>query len=127
MSEAEKVLWRNLCNRRLGGFKFRRQHPVGGYFVDFTCIERGLVIELDGGQHAWQESEDRRRAHALRANGLEVVRFWNNEVLQHTDGVLATILRKLRGESAGQIGNQSHAGALPEGGEAETQWDTQGS
>ena len=94
-TEAEKRLWQAVRDRRLGGDKFRRQHPVGPYIADFVCTEKGLIIELDGGQHAERKVYDAERTRYLEETGYTVIRFWNNEVLQNTEGVLETILREL--------------------------------
>jgi very-short-patch-repair endonuclease len=80
----------------LSGFKFRRQVPVNGYIVDFVCIEVGLVVEVDGGQHADQIASDSQRSAVLAKSGFRVLRFWNNDVLQRLDDVLAEILRHLQ-------------------------------
>lgn len=80
-------------NGRLGGWKWRRQVPVGPYIADFLCVEASLVVELDGGQHSEQRAYDERRTHFLQAQGLRVLRFWNREVLTNCDGVCLTILR----------------------------------
>lgn len=90
-TDVEKRLWRELRNRQLDGFKFRRQHGIGPYIVDFICIEAGLVVELDGGQHAEQVSYDSRRSDFIESAGYRVVRFWNNEILENTEGVLERI------------------------------------
>ena len=90
-TEAEARLWSRLRNRMLGGFKFRRQVPVGPYIADFLCAERMLIVEVDGGQHA-DNSDDLRRTRFLGEKGYRVVRFWNPEVLSNTDGVLEMIL-----------------------------------
>jgi very-short-patch-repair endonuclease len=84
-----------LRNRRLNGLKFRRQVPVGPYVADFLCKEAMLIIEVDGGQHATQVEYDQSRDEFLRANGYQVVRFWNNEVLKNIDGVLEELNRTL--------------------------------
>ena len=94
MTDAERRLWSALRGRRLQGFKFRRQHPLGPYVLDFACVEHRLVIEADGGQHADCDT-DRRRTAWLEARGWRVIRFWNNEILENTDGVLDAILRVL--------------------------------
>jgi very-short-patch-repair endonuclease len=96
-SNAEKRLWSCLRNRQLLGFKFRRQHPVGRFIVDFYCHEARLAIEIDGGQHAeeHQSAYDARRTELLQAKGIRVIRFWNNEVLQNLEGVLETIVATL--------------------------------
>src|SRR6266571_3253212 len=86
-TRAELALWLALRDRRLGGFKFARQQPIGPYFPDFVCRERRLIVEVDGGQHA-DNSADQVRDAYLRALGYRVVRVWNNEVLGNLDGVL---------------------------------------
>ena len=92
-TDAEALLWSRLRNRQLLGLKFRRQHPVGNYFADFACVEIGLAVELDGGQHA--ESlvidHDQRRERDFLALGFRTVRFWDNQVLQETDAVMESI------------------------------------
>ena len=94
-TDAERRLWSRLRLRRLGGFKFSRQMSVGPFVCDFLCRERGLVVELDGGQHADQVAKDARRTVYLERKGLTVLRFWNNDVLQNRDGVLQVILNQL--------------------------------
>jgi very-short-patch-repair endonuclease len=91
----ERRLWAALRGRKMGGFKFKRQYPVAGYFVDFVCLERGLVVELDGAQHADRVAYDMQRTRALGRAGLRVVRFWNNDVVDDIDGVLAAIVAAL--------------------------------
>ena len=93
--DAELHLWRLLRNRTLRSFKFRRQHPIAGYIVDFVCLERRLVVELDGGQHSEQRAYDEARTHKLREAGYEVARFWDNDVLKHPQAVLQVIYDKL--------------------------------
>lgn len=94
-SDAEALLWSRLRARQLGDFKFRRQHPIGHYFADFACIEIGLVIELDGGQHAADAgaSYDNKRSREMATLGFQTLRFWNNDVLLHTEAVLEKILQ----------------------------------
>nr|WP_312986344.1 endonuclease domain-containing protein [Comamonas koreensis] len=94
---AEQLLWRHLRNRQLAGAKFRRQHPLGPYILDFVCLEQGLVIELDGGQHADLQAQayDQQRSAWLQQQGLRVLRFWNHEVVQQTNEVLARVLQAL--------------------------------
>jgi very-short-patch-repair endonuclease len=94
-TDAERALWRALRSRQVGGVKFRRQHPLGPYVVDFLCYEHKLVVEVDGGQHALSPS-DGARTRWLEANGFRVIRFWNNDVLTRTEGVLTEIIRQLR-------------------------------
>jgi very-short-patch-repair endonuclease len=96
-TEAEKLLWRQLRFWQIGGYKFRRQQPLGKYIVDFICFEKRLVIELDGGQHAEQQMKyDSERDAWLIAQGFSVLRFWNDEVLKNIDGVEEVILSKLK-------------------------------
>jgi very-short-patch-repair endonuclease len=89
-TDAEITLWYHLRAKRLDGLKFRRQHPVPPYVADFYCEELRLVIELDGSQH--DEDVDSARTQALERQGLFVLRFWDNQVLQETDAVLEAIL-----------------------------------
>ena len=96
-TDAEKSLWQRLRDKQLAGFRFRRQALIGDYIVDFACFSPRLIIELDGGQHAetGQRVHDQRRTDWLEREGFRVVRFWNNEVLQNTDGVVTEIGRVL--------------------------------
>ncbi len=96
-TDAERVLWRHLRNRQLKGKKFRRQAPIGPYVVDFVCHEARLVVEVDGGQHAQARDRDQARDAWLRSQGYRVLRFWNNEVLRNTQGVLERIAEELGG------------------------------
>ena len=91
MTDAEQRLWRHLRMHQMAGVKFRRQHPVEGYILDFACIELMLAIELDGGQHADAIEADTIRTQALNQAGWKVLRFWNNDVLTNTEGVLLRI------------------------------------
>ena len=90
-TEAEDRLWSRLRNRQLEGAKFRFQTQVGDYVPDFLCSEAMLVVELDGGQHSDQMEQDAARTLALQTAGYTVIRFWNNDVLANTDGVLEEI------------------------------------
>lgn len=90
-TDVEKLLWQYLRNRHLLGHKFRRQFPIEPYIVDFVCLELKLIVELDGGQHAEQIEYDQYRTQQLQQRGFKVLRFWNNEVLQNTTGVLEAI------------------------------------
>ena len=96
-TDAERRIWSRLRDRQLFGCKFRRQHPVGPYFADFACLEIGLAIELDGGQHAEKRAQmhDVIRSDVLAGYGLEVMRFWDNDVLRETDAVIAAIAQKV--------------------------------
>ena len=93
-TDTEMIMWRLLRDRRFNGIKFRRQVPIGPFIADFASIERRLVIELDGGQHA-ESVTDRRRDAYLAADGWRVLRFWNNEVMANRDGVLECIFNAL--------------------------------
>ena len=92
---AEQAIWRLLRNRQFASLKFRRQHLIGRYFVDFYCHERRLVIEIDGGQHT--PERDQERTAYLESRGLTVLRFWNNEVRDNIEGVWDTISGALGG------------------------------
>ena len=90
-TDAEKILWNRIRAKQLSGVKFRRQEPFLQYILDFMSYEKRLVIELDGGQHAENQEYDRVRNELLKQQGFTVLRFWNNEVMQNLDGVLARI------------------------------------
>ena len=94
-TKAENLLRQKLRNRQLEGFKFRRQQPVGSYILDFVNFKKGIVIEVDGGQHAILKDKDKKRDAWLNAEGFEVMRFWNNEVFENLDGILQVIRTKL--------------------------------
>lgn len=100
MTPAERTLWQHLRGKRLGGYKFRRQQPFGGYILDFVCLEAKLMIEIDGGQHAEQVAYDEARTRDLEAAGFTVLRFWNNEVLQQTEAVFTAIWQRLEKRDA---------------------------
>ncbi|CAM5632837.1 endonuclease domain-containing protein [Rhodanobacter lindaniclasticus] len=89
-TDAERKLWYQLRAGRLNGMKFRRQHPIPPYIVDFHCESRKLVVELDGSQH--NEEVDRERTRFLEAQGLKVLRYWDSEVLQQLEAVLSAIV-----------------------------------
>jgi very-short-patch-repair endonuclease len=95
-TDAERMLWFHIRDRRLDGWKFKRQVPIEGYVVDFLCVGAHLIIEVDGGQHAARIAADARRTRALEAAGSLVLRFWNNDVLENIDGVLEEIVATLR-------------------------------
>jgi len=94
MPPAESLLWSKLRRRSLAGFRFRRQHTVGPFVIDFACLESAVVIELDGGQNAEDEAlaRDARRDDFLRGQGFDVLRFWNTAVFEDLDAVLHAIL-----------------------------------
>src|SRR5580704_1645899 len=93
LTEAERVLWRELRQRQLG-WRFRRQFPIPPYIADFACVEARLIVEADGGQHARPADHDHRDA-ILRVQGWRILRFWNNEILENPAGVLQTIAEML--------------------------------
>jgi lysyl-tRNA synthetase class 2 len=93
-TDAELELWMRLRGRQLGA-KFRRQHRIGPYIADLCCVERRLVVELDGGQHSAQIEADQKRSAFMESHGFRVLRFWNDQVLTDTDGVLEQILAAL--------------------------------
>jgi very-short-patch-repair endonuclease len=90
-TEPERRLWQRLRGKRLGGYKFRRQQPLGAYIVDFYCHEARLIVEVDGDSHAFQEAYDGERTTWLEGEGNKVIRFWNVEVMQNLEGVLQVI------------------------------------
>jgi very-short-patch-repair endonuclease len=102
---AEDLLWQRLRNRRLGGHRFRRQHAIGGYIVDFACPEAGLVVEVDGGVHLDQQEADRIRERVLAGHGFRVLRVRNEEVLERLDAVVARIADTIR---AAETGTPTH-------------------
>jgi very-short-patch-repair endonuclease len=89
-TEAEKLLWSHLRGRQLDGLKFRRQQPIGNCVVDLVCLEKGVIVEVDGSQRVEKE-KDNRRDTWLEEEGFKVLRFWDNEVLTNIDGVLEVI------------------------------------
>ena len=94
-TNAEGLLWHYLRNKQMDGHKFRRQQPIGPYIVDFACMPRKLIVELDGGQHAKQEAYDEKRDTFLQDKGYRILRFWNNEVFENCFGVLESIYNAL--------------------------------
>ena len=105
-TDAESRLWYRLRAHRFMDMKFKRQKPMGRYIVDFVCMEHGLIIELDGGQHADSVVKDGRRDRWLQSQGYTVLRFWNSEVMQELDGVLERIRLVM-------VAKSSVAGPLP--------------
>jgi very-short-patch-repair endonuclease len=94
LTPAERKLWAYLRNDQLG-VNFRRQHAIGPYIADFCCIEKKLIIELDGSQHLEQQEYDQSRTAYLELQGFCVLRFWNKDVLNDLDGVMRVILENL--------------------------------
>ena len=93
-TNTERVLWRQIRSWQLDGYKFRRQQPLGRYIVDFVCLEKRVVVEVDGRQHG--DQVDAERDNWLPDQGFVVLRVWNNEVLKNMDGVREVILRNLQ-------------------------------
>ena len=91
MTEAERLLWKVLRGKQLNGNRFRRQHPVVPYILDFACAELKLAIEIDGGQHQDREIYDNNRTDFLQLSGWQILRFWNDEVFKNLEGVLSNI------------------------------------
>ncbi len=95
-TDAERALWRHLRNRQIQGCKFYRQFPIGSYILDFFCTEKNIAVELDGGQHLKEQKQhDIDRTMYLKNLGIDVLRFWNTDVLQNIDGVLQEIQEAL--------------------------------
>lgn len=94
-TEAEKRLWGRLRAKQMCGLKFRRQQQIGNYIADFVCFEKGMIVELDGGQHATDLEHDKQREDWLKAEGFIVVRFWNTDVFENIEGVSETIRNRL--------------------------------
>jgi very-short-patch-repair endonuclease len=117
-TDAERTLWFQLRDRRLDGWKFRRQVPIDRYVVDFFCADAHLIIELDGGQHAIRAQHDEERTRILEAMGYLVLRFWNNDVTGNIDGVLQVIIETLESHSSESFAGSSeppHPNPLPSG------------
>ena len=96
-TDAERLLWSQLRRNSLEGIKFKRQHPIGPYIVDFVTLENMLVVEIDGGQHnePLVIEEDKERTAWLQKKGYTVLRFWNNDVLTNIEGVFEMIRQAL--------------------------------
>ena len=97
-TDEERKLWKHLGSKRLGGFKFRRQHRIGPYFTDFCCLTQRLIIELDGSHHSEREEErkDALRTTYLSEQGYRVMRFWNAQINTEMENVLEAIYAALR-------------------------------
>lgn len=95
---AEAILWKHLRNRRVLGLKFKRQVPIGKYIVDFVCVEKKLVIELDGGHHNEElhKTNDDERTEMLKHYGYHVIRFWNKDVINNFENVMEEIYFNVR-------------------------------
>jgi very-short-patch-repair endonuclease len=97
-TDAEKKLWEFLRNRKLGGFKFNRQHSIGPYILDFYCPKARIGIELDGSIHTENESilYDKNRESVLQTSNVKMIRFWNDEVENDMEEVLEKILFEIK-------------------------------
>ena len=118
MTDAERRLWSRLRREQLG-VKFRRQHPLGTYVLDFVCLNPKLVVEVDGSQHLQQAAYDERRTAWLETQGYAVLRFWANEVLSETDAVVISI-----GQSLGLAAAPAPTPTLPQRGRESIQGKT---
>ena len=98
-TDAERTIWFRLRGRRLAGWKFKRQVPIDRFVVDFVCADAKMIVELDGGQHAERTPQDEERTRTLESMGYLVLRFWNNDVMRNTEGVLEEILNTLSQQS----------------------------
>jgi very-short-patch-repair endonuclease len=96
---AEAMLWKALRDKRLSGVNFRREHPIGGFAVDFYCPDANLIIEVDGPIHYFQQDRDAARQSYLEAGNFRVMRFRNEQVLKQLDSVLAAIKAALAAEN----------------------------
>jgi very-short-patch-repair endonuclease len=124
---AEKLVWSWLRNRRLGGYKFRREHPFGEYVLDFFCDEALLAVEIDGRQHGHPDHQqhDAARTRFLEQCGVKVLRFWNSQVRPQKQMILDTIFRELQARAPkplpdytrpmGEKENRPHPNPLPRG------------
>ena len=97
-TDVDSILWHHLRNRHFRGFKFRRQHQLKKYIVDFVCLKKKLIIELDGCQHTEQIAHDKQRTEQLVSDGFKVIRFGNNEIIDNLQSVLEEILKALHTE-----------------------------
>ena len=116
-TDAEQRLWQRIRNQQVDGAKFRRQQRLGPYIVDFCCLERKLMVELDGGQHADHAQEDQRRTEFLEQEGYRVLRFWNHEILANLDAVLEQIAQALTPTPHPTLSPNGRGNSSPLGGE----------
>ena len=114
LTDAERKLWPLIRSRQLGGAKFRRQQPIGPFVADFVCQEARLIVEADGGQHA-ESGDDQRRTKFLNCAGYRVLRFWNNDILGNSEGVLQVIAEALRAPHPAQASPESPSPSRGEG------------
>ena len=112
MTLAEQKLWQALRGKQVEDYRFRRQHPIGSYIADFACLEKMLILELDGGQHQEQMEYDERRTLFMQQQGWKVLRFWNNDVMENLEGVLAKVVESLTSAPPSQPSPWKGEGAL---------------
>jgi very-short-patch-repair endonuclease len=98
-TDAERKFWFAVRGRQFGGYKFKRQYPIGPYIADFVCLDQSLIVELDGGQHALQVDYDAERTSYLQSRGFRVLRFWNDDFLRTPDAILEGVWRALKAPS----------------------------
>ena len=133
LTEAEEIIWQELRNRNIGGFKFRRQHPIAGYIPDFVCLDKKLIIEIDGEYHdeGEQKKLDMARQYWLAENGFEMLRFTNGAVKTNVEEVLKEILQELQKEktevSKATGSQQEEKGQYPAGSNSPLPWRGVGS
>ncbi len=111
-TDVEKILWYFLRNRNLLNCKFRRQHLIGNYIVDFICIDIKLIIELDGGQHNLRQQYDNNRTNFLNQQGFKVLRYWNNELTMQLESVMNDIVNEVEKLKIDRLKNP-HPDPLP--------------
>jgi very-short-patch-repair endonuclease len=115
-TDAERIRWSRLRDRRLNGLKFKRQVPIDRYIADFCCPDARLIVELDGGHHSADEEADAKRTAVLESCGYLVLRYWNNDVTKNLDGVLEDIVATLsRTPNVTLAPSAPHPGPLPFG------------
>lgn len=95
LTDAEQMLWQKLRNKQIKAHKFRRQFVLGNYIVDFICLDKRLIVEVDGGQHMDNVDYDLQRDDWLKSQNFKVLRFWNNQVLNEIGSVLEVIVKNL--------------------------------
>jgi very-short-patch-repair endonuclease len=118
MTDAERRLWGAIRYRQLGGWKFRRQAPIGSYITDFVCFEKKIIVELDGAQHVEQHQYDAKRTAWFTSEGFRVVRFWNHQVIEELDDVLEVIWQALGATPRADFASREspHPNPPPQGG-----------
>ena len=110
MTDTEQYVWSRIRHKQLGGFRFRRQHPIGSFIGDFICLEQRLILELDGGQHDDRKDYDELRTRYLNECGYRVVRYWNHQIFEDWDWIAEDLFRLL------SEGATPHPNPPPQGG-----------